>query len=188
MKKVKFLGLGFLSAILLMMFGILAFWIEAVEAKSVFAETSNKSASVALFSVEANDTCVYFDEQGVQPLFIQYGATGVQFPVPVSEEGKIFQGWYYNDRQYTDSEGNLIGEWDIQEEEITLKAKWEYEDEFYTIMTQYNNITYYYSIENGWNTNPANVVKRGDKLESSNSFETDFRKLEIIRNQSLTIL
>ena len=180
MKKTKVFGVGCVFFIV-MAFFVLYLW-TAMGTITSYAK-SNSVSEESVYSVEATQTYVQFNEQGVAPIFVEYGATNVQFPVPESGGGKEFQGWYYNGIRYADAEGKQVKAWDIQEEEVTLSAQWTVEK--YTIKITYNGKTYYYSVQNGWATNASYRVEYGAQLRGFDQLEEDFRKLEIIENKCL---
>lgn len=182
MKKVKALGVVCGLFIVMVMFCMLHLW-TAAETKISYAE-SESSPSENVYAVNMSQTYVQFDEQGVSPMFVEYGATGVQFPVPESDGGKEFQGWYYNGIMYADAEGQQVVAWDIQAEEVTLSAKWSVEK--YTIKTTYGGKTYYYSVQSGWAADASYRVEYGAQLNGFDQLEEDFRKLEIIENKALS--
>ena len=182
MKKVKAFGVGCGLLTVVAIFCMLYLWTVS-ETKTSYAE-SGSLPSESVYAVEASQTYVQFDEQGISPMFVEYGATNMQFPVPESDGGKEFQGWYYNNILYADAEGKQVKAWDIQAEEVTLSAKWSVEK--YTIKTTYDGKTYYYSVQNGWDNNSSNYVECGMQLRDFEQHEEDFRKLEIIENKMLS--
>lgn len=182
MKKVKALGVVCGLFIVMVMFCMLYLW-TATETKISYAKSGSLPAE-SVYAVEVSQTYVQFDEQGISPIFVEYGATNVQFPVPESDSGKEFQGWYYNGIMYADAEGQQVVAWDIQAEEVTLSAKWSVEK--YTIKTTYGGKTYYYSVQSGWAADASYRVEYGAQLNGNDQLEEDFRKLEVIENKTLS--
>ena len=183
MSKTKHIYFSLFLLISLVFIGLLFFSLGIFDIKEVYAESS-KLPEESVYSVEASQTYVQFEEQGISPIFVEYGATGVQFPVPKSDGGKEFQGWYYNGIMYADAEGRQVKAWDIQAEEVTLSAKWSVEK--YTIKTTYGGNTYYYSVQSGWAADASYRVEYGARLNGFDQLEEDFRKLEIIKNKTLS--
>ena len=181
MKKVKTFVLG-ISLLIAMIICMVYLW-TAMVTKTAYAESS-VLLEENIDLPETSQTYVQFDEQGIAPIFVEYGATNVQFPVPESDGGKEFQGWYYNDILYVDAMGQQVKAWDIQEKEVTLSAKWSVEK--YTIKTTYDGKTYYYSVQSGWTTDANYRVEYGTPLNGFDQIEEDFRKLEIIKNKKLS--
>ena len=55
---------------------------------------------------------------------ITFGSDDYKLDVPEAEEGKVFVGWFFRDKQYTDGEGNAIIAWD-EAQNFTLYAHFE---------------------------------------------------------------